>query len=466
LVLSARSEEALRSSAVRLSFWLDERSNANGSSPVLPDLAYTLGARRNHHSYRLSLVAQSIGEVIQELDGYVAGQQGSKVRMAFAPRQASPPRVAFVMSGQGPQWWGMGRELMQHEPVFRQTIEHCDALMRPWGRFSVMEELGRTEEGSQMHRTEIAQPAIFALQMALAELWKSWGVKPVALVGHSVGEVAAACVAGVLTLEQAARVIVLRGRFMDDCARGEGTMLAIGLDEEAARALIARHDRTVTIAAFNGPRSLTIAGSRLSLESMAIELELSGVFARFVQVDHPFHHPLMQPASDALDEALADLQPQAETVPFFSTVTGQRRAGAGCDAAYWGRGVRQPVQFAPAVNAMMDIGVDVWLEISAQPALVHSIQECLAGHASKALVTSSTRREREHQSVLETAMELHRSGATLNFAEMSPSRRLLGGGMSQAIGERAVSGRAVADYSKPACPEPRPRGSRDSMVGI
>jgi acyl transferase domain-containing protein/NADPH:quinone reductase-like Zn-dependent oxidoreductase/NAD(P)-dependent dehydrogenase (short-subunit alcohol dehydrogenase family)/SAM-dependent methyltransferase/acyl carrier protein len=425
LVLSARSEEALRSSASRLSAWLHERSNANGSSPVLPNLSYTLGAKRNHHPYRLTVVAESIGEVIQEFDSYAAGQQSSKVRMAFAPRQTHPSRVAFVMSGQGPQWWGMGRELMQHEAVFRQTIERCDSAMRQWGGFSLMEELGRSEEDSQMHRTEIAQPAIFAMQVALAELWRSWGVQPAAVVGHSVGEVAAACVAGVLSLEKAARLILLRARFMDDCARGEGTMLAIGLDEDAARALIARHDRKVTIAAFNGPRSLTMAGSRLSLEAMAVELELHGVFARFVQVDHPFHHPLMQPASDALEQALEDLAPHEETVPFFSTVTGQRYAGEACDAAYWGRGVRQPVQFAPAVNALMDAGVDVWLEISAQPALVHSIQECLAGRSGKAPVISSARREREHESVLETAMDLHRSGVVLNFDRMTPSRRLL-----------------------------------------
>jgi acyl transferase domain-containing protein/SAM-dependent methyltransferase len=425
LVLSARSEEALRCSALRLSAWLDERSNSNGHSPVLPDLAYTLGARRNHHPYRLTLVVQSIGEVIQELSGYAAAQHSGKVRTAFAPRRTQQPRIAFVMSGQGPQWWGMGRELIRHEPVFRQAIERCDAVMRRWGQFSLLEELARTEEASQMHRTEIAQPAIFAMQVALAKLWKSWGVQPSALVGHSVGEVAAACVAGVLSLEEAARVIVLRARLMDDCARGEGTMLAVGLDENAAWALIARHDRTATIAAFNGPRSLTIAGSRFSLEAMATELELDGVFARFVQVDHPFHHPLMQPASEALEEALENLTPQAETVPFFSTVTGQRCAGAGCDAAHWGRGVRQPVQFALAVNALAQSGVDLWLEISAQPALVHSIQECLAGRAEKTPVLSSARREREHESMLETAMELHRSGVVLNFAKMIPSRRLL-----------------------------------------
>ena len=234
-----------------------------------------------------------------------------------------------------------------------------------------------------MHRTEIAQPAIFAMQVSLAELWKSWGIEPAAIVGHSVGEIAAACVAGVFSIEEGARIIVLRARFMDGCARGEGTMLAVGLGEDEARALIARHDRTVTIAAINGPRSLTLAGARISLEAMLAELEPQGVFARLVRVDHPFHHPLMQPASEELEEALADLEPQADTIPFFSTVTGERCPGETCGAAHWGRGVRQPVQFAPAVNALADFGVDVWLEIGAHPALVHSIQECLAGRSAQ-----------------------------------------------------------------------------------
>ena len=114
--------------------------------PILPDLAYTLGARRNHHPYRVTLAARSIGEVISELNGYAKGQKDSKVRMGFAPRRTHLPRVAFVMSGQGPQWWGMGRDLFQHEPVFQETIERCDSMMRPWGSFSLMEELGRSEE--------------------------------------------------------------------------------------------------------------------------------------------------------------------------------------------------------------------------------------------------------------------------------------------------------------------------------
>src|SRR5258705_9839230 len=156
----------------------------------------------------------------------------------------------------------MGRELMRHEPVFRATMERCAAAMRPSARFSLLEELARTEETSQMQRTEIAQPAIFAMQVSLAELWKSWGVVPAAIVGHSVGEIAAACLAGVFSLEEAARIIVLRGRFMDGCARGEGTMLALEVSEDEAPAFMPQHDLSATVPATNRPRVLTLAAPR------------------------------------------------------------------------------------------------------------------------------------------------------------------------------------------------------------
>ncbi len=425
IVLSARSEEALRGSAAHLAKWLEERAHANGDSPVLPDLVYTLGARRNHHPYRLTTVAKSLSDLAHELEIVAKGEETPTVRNSFTPRPENAPRVAFVMSGQGPQWWGMGRELMRNEPVFREMMERCAAAMKPWAKFSLLEELGRTEETSQMQRTEVGQPAIFAMQVSLAALWKSWGVEPAAIVGHSVGEIAAACVAGIFSVEEGARIIALRARFMDSCARGEGTMLAVGLGEEEARALIARHDRTVTISAFNGPRSLTLAGSRLSLEAMIAELEPQGVFARLVRVDHPFHHPLMRPASEELEETLADLDPQPETTPFFSTVTGERCTGESCVAEHWGQGVRQAVLFAPAVNALAEFGVDVWLELSAHPALVHSIQECLTGRGAKMPVFSSARREREHDSLLETAMDLHRAAVPLDFTAITPSRRLV-----------------------------------------
>src|SRR6516165_11656087 len=320
----------------------------------------------------------------------------------------------------------MGRELMQHEQVFRHVIEQCDTTLRAVANFSLLEELGRSEETSQLHRTEIAQPAIFAMQVGLAELWKSWGVHPAAVLGHSVSEIAAACVAGLFSLEQGARITALRARFMEGCARGEGRMLAVGLGEEEARALIDKHDRTISIAAFNGPRSLTLAGPRHSIEAMFAELESQGVFARLLRVDHPFHHPMMQPASEALENALGDLTPQREKVPLFSTVTGNRLSGNVGGGEHWGRGVRQPVQFAPAINAIADFGVDIWLELGAHPALAHSIQECLAERGGpKPVVISSVRREREHESLIEAAMDLHLAGVALDFKAMTPSRRLL-----------------------------------------
>ncbi|MDH4476670.1 MAG: SDR family NAD(P)-dependent oxidoreductase [Verrucomicrobiaceae bacterium] len=424
-VFSARSEKALADGALKLSEWIEDHSKSNGKSPMLPALVYNLGARRNHHAYRITSLARTTEELVQELHAYAADPSSSPFTSSFTPRPEHALRVGFVMSGQGPQWWGMGRELMVHEPVFRQTMEACAAAMKPYASFSLLEELGRDEADSKMQQTEIAQPAIFAMQLSLAELWKSKGVQPAAIVGHSVGEIAAACAAGILSLEEGARVIVLRARLMHECARGDGTMLAVGLTEEDALAVIAKHDRTVSIAAFNGPKSLTLSGPKSSLEAIQAELEGRSVFARFVRVDHPFHHAMMQPAADALTAALKDLKPEAETVPFFSTVSGQRCSGAECVAAHWGRGIRQAVQFVSAVNAVADFGVDVWLEISSHPALSMSIQECLGARNQKAPVTASVRREREFETFLDAVLALHRAGVVVDFAAMTPSRELL-----------------------------------------
>jgi acyl transferase domain-containing protein len=319
----------------------------------------------------------------------------------------------------------MGRELMKHEPVFREAIENCDAALRPWASFSLLEELGRSEETSQMQRTEIGQPSIFAMQVALAALWKAWGVQPSAIVGHSVGEIAAACIAGIFSLEEAAQIVALRARLMESCGRGEGTMLAVGLSEEEALALIARHDRTVTISAFNGPRSITLSGPRFrsrpwppNSRHRARSRDSLGSIIHFIIRSCGRRQRLWK-------TALADFKPRPAAVPFFSTVTGERCAGESCNAAYWARGIREPVRFASAVGALADFGVDVWLELNAHPALAHSTQECLMGRGAKGTVISSTRREREFDSILESAMDLHRAGVSLDFSAMTPSRHLL-----------------------------------------
>lgn len=425
VALSARSEESLREAAGRLLAWLEDGERAGTGAGALADLVYTLGARRNHHSYRLTAAVPSLVELAGELRAFVEEGASPGLKTAFTPQPEHPLRVGFVFSGQGPQWWGMGRELMRTEPVFRQAMEACAAAMAPHAGFSLLEELAKSEAESRIMETEIAQPAIFAMQVALADLWKSWGVSPAAIVGHSVGEIAAACAAGILPVGEAARVIVLRARAMHGCARGEGTMLAVALAPAEAEELIARVDPSASIAAYNGPRSLTLSGPRASLEAMAAELESREVFARFVKVDHPFHHALMQPAADRMEAELAALQPHPETVPFFSTVTGARQAGEACQARHWACGIRQSVQFVPAVQAMADHGVDVWLEISSHPALANSLQECLAAADLRSPVVSSVRRDREQASIQEAALDLHRLGVVVDFAALTPSRRLL-----------------------------------------
>ncbi|MFM8808274.1 MAG: beta-ketoacyl synthase N-terminal-like domain-containing protein, partial [Chthoniobacterales bacterium] len=424
-VLSARSEESLRAAAQNLGAWIDAKLKANGTSSLLPDLAHTLGARRNHHSYRLTGAPKSDRQLADALLAFAQDGASTELKTSFTPAPETAPRIGFVMSGQGPQWWGMGRELMRTEPVFRAAMERCAAAMAPHARFSLFEELARDENETRLGQTEFAQPAIFAMQIALAELWKSWGIEPSCIVGHSVGEVAAACLAGIFTLEEAAEIIVVRAQSMQDCTHGEGGMLAVGLSEAEAKELIARHDPEVSIAAYNGPRSLTLSGLKSSLEKMAAELEPAGVFARFVRVSHPFHHAMMQPAADAVEKRLAHLRPRAENVPFFCTVTGERCRGEDCVSSYWARGIRQPVRFVDAVNSMAAHGVDIWLELSAHPALAVSIQECLGAAGKKVPVVSSARREREQESIVEAANDLHRLGVDLRFDAMTPSRRLL-----------------------------------------
>ena len=313
-----RAQDALRGSALHLAQWLDERSHANGDSPSLADLVHSLGARRNHHPYRLTIVTKSMTELVQELDGFGVKQESPKVAppsLRAARRLAHrfrDERTGPAMVWHGPRADAPRAGLPRDPRTLRHRDETVGALL--------LEELARTEETSQMQRTEIAQPAIFALQVSLAELWKSWGIDPAAIVGHSVGEIAAACVAGVLSLEEAARISAGRAAWM---ARARRRHHARPGSWRRKRAAIAR-DRTVTIAAINGPRSLTLAGARISLEAMLAEMEPQGVFARLVRVDHPFHHPLMQPASEELEKALADLGAAGRHDSIFSTVTGGR----------------------------------------------------------------------------------------------------------------------------------------------
>jgi acyl transferase domain-containing protein/aryl carrier-like protein len=406
--LSARSPEALRAAADVLRRFI-------GSCPAdvsLHDIACNAALRRTHHDLRLAVVAHSKAELAEQLAAFAAGNSlpGTSSSRALD----LPPRLAFVCSGQGPQWWAMGRQLLAHEPVFCEVIERCDEIVRRLGHWSLLDELSADEAHSRMDETAISQPSIFALQVALAALWRSWSVKPEAVVGHSVGEVAAAYLAGVFNLDDAVRVIYQRGRCMERSS-SSGRMLAAALTRDEAVCLIADYGEhgfgrprfgrpgfgcPVALAAVNSPASVTLSGEPGPLEEIARLLEDRRVFCRFLKVQYAFHSAQMDPVRDELLASLNGIEPGPAKLPFFSTVTGRRIHGPELGPEYWWHNVRQTVRFAEGADRLVELGCNAVVELSPHPVLATAVAECCQYRHKKVTVLPSLRRHEDERTTL------------------------------------------------------------------
>jgi acyl transferase domain-containing protein len=403
LPLSAKGSEALRALAAS---WIDF---LDVTPATLADLCHTAAQRRTHYERRFAVVGATKGELRERLRHYVAD---SAAPMAAAPRRstARTPRIAFVFSGQGPQWFGMGRELFDAEPVFRATINECDALLRPLSGWSLMEELAAPADRSRLDETEIAQPALFALQVALAALWKSWGVTPDAVVGHSIGEIAALCVAGALDLSEAIRIVWHRGHIMQR-ATGLGRMASVGLSENEVRKLVAQFDGRLSIAAINAPRDVVLSGETAALEETLAALTERGVGHRMLPVRYAFHSAQVAPFQKHLVEVLGSVRTQTPTVPVYSTVTGRIAAQDPLDVDYFGRNVRDAVRFADAIQAMAASGFDLFLELAPHPVLSQSIAACLeASHCVPTVLASLRRGRADRETMLGACARLYEAG--------------------------------------------------------
>ncbi|HEX6038731.1 non-ribosomal peptide synthetase [Longimicrobium sp.] len=325
------------------------------------------------------------------------------------------------MGGQGGQWPGMGRALLAEEPVFRAAVEAVDARVRAEAGGSVLDALAADEDSSTLADTRTAQPAIFALQVGLAALWSAWGVRPAAVAGHSVGEVAAAFLAGALSLDDAVRVVVHRGRLMQ-AATGRGTMAAVGLSEAAARDAAAPYGARLSIAAVNAPASVVLSGDTDALEEVLGALEARDVFVRRMGVPYAFHSPAVEEAAAALRGALAGLSPRAGGIPLVSSVEGREVDGRMLDAEYWARNVRQPVRFAAAVEALAAAGCDTFVELSPHPALCRPVEETLRGRPGDARAVASLRRgEGERETMLAALGALYTRGAPVAWEALHPA---------------------------------------------
>jgi myxalamid-type polyketide synthase MxaD len=417
LPLSARSPEALQSLAREYHTFLA----APQCKLPLHDICYTASIRRSHHDYRLAVTGYSREQMTEGLQAFLQGEPRpglSSGRKDSARRR----KLAFVFPGQGSQWFGMGRRLLEQERVFREVVERCDRAMRPYGDWSLLGELTATDAArSRLNEVDIIQPALFAIQVALAALWRSWGIEPQAVVGHSMGEVAAAYIAGALNLEDAARVICHRSRLVRRVV-GEGAMAAVELSMEDARSVLAGYEDRVSIAASNSPTSTVFSGDRATLETILDQLRRRDIFCAMVKVDFASHSPQMDPLRADLLQALEGLVPRPASMPIYSTVTGMVGGGFEFEARYWARNLREPVLFSAAVQRLLEDGHDIFLEISPHPVLLSAIQQGLNHVGQEGAVLPSMRREDEERTVMQGSIgALYTLGYPLDWNRLYPA---------------------------------------------
>ncbi len=412
LPLSARSEAALRSLAQR---YLDLLTR----DYRLHDICYSASVRRTHHDYRLALTFKTREELVERLQAAVSGQYAPGV--VLGRRSASrEPKLAFVFSGQGPQWWAMGRELLAYEP-FRAVVTQCDELFRVYAPWSLLEELRADEQHSRLHMTEIAQPALFALQLGLVALWRAWGIIPNAVVGHSIGELAAACAAGVFSLEDAVRIVFHRGRIMQQ-GSGRGRTASIELPVEELQPMLAQFHGQLSIAAINGPNTTVVSGEPDALAALLQRLQEREVFCRLLQVDYAFHSQQMEPFQHELAQAIAGVTPQTAALPFVSTVTGQMATGTDLGVSYWARQIREPVRFAAAIDQLISEDYTLFLEIGPHPVLSTAIKSCLQQRERSGVVLASLRRnEPEWGQMVHSLGVLYANGCMVDWPALYPT---------------------------------------------
>lgn len=413
LPISGRSEQALVAAAARLADHLDRHPDI-----ALSDLGYTLAQRRAHLSHRHTLIAEDTVDAREQLR---AVGNGGEITTGRTP--SAPPKVAFVCTGMGPQWWKMCRGLLDVFPVFTESIMRSSRELSRYADWSLIEELRRDESCSRMGETEFAQPANFAIQVALAEQLAHFGVTPDAVIGHSAGEVAAHHLAGLLSFEQAVEVIHHRSRLQQRTS-GQGRMLAVGLDADTLirtldEKMIDEFGRRVSIAAINSPSAVTVAGDGDVLEDIARQLDEAQVFNRYLAVKVPYHTHYMDAIKDELYGALSGLSSKSAQLPLYSTVTGELLTGYDAGAAYWWQNTRATVLFEPALRRMLDDDFTHFIELGPHPVLAASILE-IAG-TQRVSVTAAQRREDDDvRTLLNCLGVLHNTGHDIAWDRLYP----------------------------------------------
>ncbi|MER6032200.1 type I polyketide synthase [Streptomyces sp. NPDC001851] len=381
-VLSGRGPEALRGQAVRLLARVERDADL---SPV--NVGWTLTAGRAALDDRAAVVGTDRDALVAGLRALAHGESAAGLVQGTA--SGSGGRVVFVFPGQGAQWAGMGVELLDSAPVFADRFAECAEALAEFVDWDAEAVLRGAAGAPSLERVDVVQPLSWAVMVSLAALWRSYGVQPAAVVGHSQGEIAAACVAGGLTLRDGARVVALRSQAIAASLAGDGGMVSVALSAEQVAERIAGWDGRIEIAALNGPSSVVVAGEPQALDELIVACEADGVRARRIPVDYASHTSHVERIEENLAEALAEVRPQTSAVPFFSTVEADWLDTQALDAGYWYRNLRRTVRFEDAVRALSGQDHTAFVEVSAHPVLAMGIQDT----AEDAVVTGTLRRD-------------------------------------------------------------------------
>ncbi|WP_326654951.1 polyketide synthase [Streptomyces sp. NBC_01750] len=377
------------------------------------DLAYTLATRRTHHNHRVALFARNRQEVLDGLARVAAGQPHPDVVTGTVAGN-SDRRVALVFSGGGTHWVGMGRELMRSHAGFREWMHACDAAVRAAGGGSVLDELAAPADRTRLEEMDVQQPVLFALQVSLARVWLELGLQPSAVVGHSMGEVAAACVAGRLSLEDAARVVVARSHLIERKAAA-AAVISVELPEQELLRRIGPYAGQVTVVAVNSPTNTVVTGPPDAIRAFDAGLKQAGISTRHVQIARPAHSPGMDPLIPPLREMINGITPLTGTIDFYSTALADT-VNPVTDVDYWVHNLRDQVRFADTIGALVADGVGTFVEIGPHETLCGAVEEIALTRGVQVHAINSLRRdESDVRCLLGAAASLYVRGLPLTF---------------------------------------------------
>jgi len=404
LTLSAKSDDALDDLAQKWVSYLEKNPQLN-----LADLAFSAHTGRGQFNHRLAILAKSTLEAKDSLTAFTQKQPCFNV-FSQAVAKSRQNKIAFLFTGQGSQYADMGRQLYETQPTFRHALEECDRLLQPYLEKSLLEVL--YSDSSLLDQTAYTQPALFAIEYALYQLWQSWGIKPDGVLGHSVGEYVSACVAGVYSLEDGIKLIAERGRLMQSLPQ-KGAMAAIFAPIETVKSVISPYGDQVEIATINSSENIVISGDQEAINQIKADLESQSLEVRLLQVSHAFHSGMMQPILAEFKAIAAKISYKTPQLDWISTVTGEEISQAVTDD-YWCQQVRQCVQFAPAIETLASQGYNLFIEIGSHPILTRLGQKTLA-NPDYLWLSSLQRGQDDWQILLQSVAKLAVSGVNIDW---------------------------------------------------